>query len=313
MTTNTQSRKWMLTINNPQTCELDHERIREILSLFSPDYFCMADEIATTGTYHTHIFLYSSSPIRFNTVKNRFPTAHVEKALGTAQENKEYIQKSGKWEETEKAETSVEGTFYEFGVMPSESEEKDPKMHKLLQKVKDGMTTTEIIEETPSFAFKSRDIDTLREKLLYERYSSENRNVKVTYLFGASGTGKTSGIYEKHPATDICRITDYGGRNGIRFDSYHGHDVLVLEEFNSQIPIETLLNILDQYPLILPARYNDKVACFTHVYITSNLSLGEQYRAEQESRPETWKALLRRIDKVYAYHADGTVDEVDFK
>ena len=123
MATNTQSRKWMLTINNPQTCELDHDRIREILSLFSPDYFCMADEIATTGTYHTHIFLYSASPIRFNTVKNRFPTAHIEKALGTAQENKDYIQKSGKWEETEKAETSVEGTFYEFGVMPSESEE----------------------------------------------------------------------------------------------------------------------------------------------------------------------------------------------
>ena len=89
--------------------------------------------------------------------------------------------------------------------------------------------------------------------------------------------------------------------------------MLVLEEFNSQIPIEQLLNILDQYPLILPARYNDRVACFTHVYITSNLSLGEQYRAEQESRPETWKALLRRIDKVYAYHADGTVDEIDFK
>ena len=37
------------------------------------------------------------------------------------------------------------------------------------------------------------------------------------------------------------------------------------------------------------------------------------YRAEQESRPETWNALLRRIDKVYAYHADGTVDEIDFK
>ena len=55
------------------------------------------------------------------------------------------------------------------------------------------------------------------------------------------------------------------------------------------------------------------MACFTHVYITSNLSLGEQYRAEQESRPETWNALLRRIDKVYAYHADGTVDEIDFK
>lgn len=149
MATNPQSRKWNLTINNPQICGLDSERIRELLKLFSPDYYCMADEFATTGIYHTHIFLYSSSPIRFNTVKKRFSTAHIEKALGTAQENKDYIQKSGKWEETEKAETSVEGTFYEFGVMPSESEERALKMHKLLQKVKDGMTTTEIIEEPP--------------------------------------------------------------------------------------------------------------------------------------------------------------------
>ena len=313
MATNAQSRKWMLTINNPQTCELDHERIREILSLFSPDYFCMADEIATTGTYHTHIFLYSASPIRFNTVKNRFPTAHIEKALGTAQENKDYIQKSGKWEETEKAETSVEGTFYEFGVMPSESEERDPKMHKLLQKVKDGMTTTEIIEESPSFAFKSRDIDTLREKLLYERYRSENRNVKVTYLFGASGTGKTSGIYQKHPATDICRITDYGGRNGVRFDAYHGQPVLVFEEFHSQIPIESMLNYLDIYPLTLPARYSDRVACYSTVYITSNIPLEEQYREIQRCKSETWRAFLRRINVVREYRHDGTVRETIYE
>ena len=53
---NTQSRKWMITINNPQTCGLDHNRILELLQLFRPDYFCLADEI--TGTYHTHIFLY---------------------------------------------------------------------------------------------------------------------------------------------------------------------------------------------------------------------------------------------------------------
>ncbi|MBE6592897.1 MAG: viral replication protein [Ruminococcaceae bacterium] len=313
MAATTQSRKWMLTINNPQTCGLDAERIREILTLFCPDYYCMADEVATTGTYHTHIFLYSRSPIRFQTVKNRFPTAHIEKAIGSASENRDYIQKGGKWADTDKAETSVEGTFYEFGMMPSESEEKDPKMFRLLQNVKDGLSTTEIIDESPSFAFKSRDIDTLREAIMYERYRSEYRDIQVTYLFGASGSGKTSGIYEKHPATEICRITDYGGRNGIRFDSYHGQDVLVFEEFNSQIPIETMLNYLDVYPLMLPARYTDRVACYTKVYITSNLSLGEQYKAEQQSRPETWNAFLRRIHKVYAYHADGTVDEVDFK
>ena len=313
MATNTQSRKWMLTINNPQTCELDHDRIREILSLFSPDYFCMADEIATTGTYHTHIYLYSTSAIRFDTIQRRFPTAHIEKANGTTRENRDYILKSGKWADTEKAETSVEGTFYEFGEVPSESEERDPRMHKLVQNVKDGMSTTEIIEENPSFALRTREIDTLRDTLMSEPHKTKYRQVEVIYLFGASGTGKTSGIYNKHPASEICRITDYGRRDGTRFDAYHGQDVLVFEEFNSQIPIETMLNYLDIYPLHLPARYNDRVACYTKVYITSNIPLSEQYKAEQQSRPETWRAFLRRIHKVYAYHADGTVDEIDFK
>ncbi len=313
MATNPQSRKWMLTINNPQVCELDRERIRQILSLFHPSYYCMSDEIATTGTYHTHIFLYSTSPIRFNTVKTRFPTAHIEKALGSAKQNRDYIQKGGKWEDDEKAETSVEGTFYEFGMLPSEGEEKDPKMYRLLQNVKEGMSTTDIIDDSPSFAFKSREIENLRDTYLHERYKHEKRNIKVTYLFGASGTGKTSSIYAKHPISEIYRIIDYNGRNGLRFDGYQGHDVLVFEEFSSSIPIETMLNLLDIYPLMLPARYNDRVACYTQVYITSNMSLWEQYKAEQQSRPTTWEAFLRRIHEVYAYHADGTVDKIDFK
>lgn len=310
MASNPQSRKWILTINNPQDCGLDHDGMTALLRLFCPDYFCMADEIAKTGTFHTHIFLYSRSPIRFSTLKNRFPTAHVEKAMGSAADNRAYIRKEGKWLTDEKAETSVQGSFYEFGTLPSESEEKDPKMFRLLQNVKEGLTTTEIIDESPSFAFKSRDIDTLREAYLAEQYRTQNRELTVTYLYGASGTGKTSGIYKNHPASEICRITDYNTKNGVRFDGYHGQDVLVFEEFNSQIPIEAMLNYLDVYPLLLPARYSDRTACYTKVYITSNIPLDEQYITVQHNRPETWRAFLRRIHHVFVYGQDGTVEEL---
>ncbi len=313
MSANPQSRKWMLTINNPKDCGLDHDGMTALLSLLCPDYFCLADEIATTGTFHTHIFIYAKSPIRFTTLKNRFPTAHIEKAFGSAKDNRDYIRKEGKWQDDAKAETSVEGSFYEFGTVPSEVEERDPKMYRLLQNVKDGLSTTEIIDEAPSFAFKSKDIDVLREAYLAEKYRIQNRALTVTYLFGASGTGKTSGIFKKHAASEICRITDYNGKNGIRFDAYHGQDVLVFEEFNSQIPIEAMLNYLDIYPLILPARYNDRTACYTKVYITSNRPLNEQYIDVRRYRAETWNAFLRRIHHVYEYHSDGTVTEIEFK
>ena len=62
-----------------------------------------------------------------------------------------------------------------------------------------------------------------------------------------------------------------------------------------------MLNYLDIYPLMLPARFNDKVACYDTVYITSNISLGEQYSEVQHYKPETWKAFIRRINFLVEY------------
>ena len=307
---NPQSRKWQLTINHPADCGMDHGKIVEQLQLFHPAYFCMADEIATTGTYHTHVYVFAHSPMRFSTLKRRFPTAHIEKANGTSKENRDYIRKEGKWEDTAKVETCVPDTFLEFGDLPAEAEETSPKMFQLLQDVEDGISTVEIIRSNPGFAFKSRDIDALRETLTAEQFESAKRDVKVYYLFGETGTGKTRGIYERHPAADICRITDYNGKNGVRFDAYHGQSVLVFEEFHSQIPVNAMLNYLDVYPLKLPARYNDRTACYTTVYITSNIPLEQQYPEIQRNKLETWRAFLRRIDKAYEYRHGGIVQEV---
>lgn len=309
---NSQSRKWALVINNPLECGLDHKTLIEILIKFFPDYFCMADEIATTGTFHTHVFIYSHLPIRFSTLKGRFPIAHIEKALGSAKQNRDYILKTGKWEQDGKAETSVKDSFYEYGILPEEKNEKSPQMSQLIENVKDGKRTVEIIDETPAFAFRIKDIDILRQTMLSEKYSDGNRKLKVSYIFGATGTGKTRGIYQQHDSHEICRITNYRIGKGVCFDAYCGQDVLVFEEFNSQIPIEDMLNYLDIYPLSLPARYSDKVACYTTVYITSNVPLFEQYKDIQIYKPETWRAFLRRIHKAIEYHQDGTLTEQDF-
>jgi len=309
MANNSQSRKWQLTINNPQECGLDYTAISEILMRFSPDYYCLSDEISTTGTYHTHVFMFCSSPVRFSTIKGRFPTAHIEKAYGSALQNREYIAKSGKGADDEKSDTIVEGSFYEHGNIPTENEEKNPAMFRLIRNIRDGKTTTEIIDDDPKMAFRIRDIDAIRQVLLSEQYTTENRNVEVAYLFGASGAGKTRYIFSQHNPADIYRVTNYRSGKGVSFDGYHGQDVLVFEEFHSQVPIEEMLNYLDIYPLFLPARYNDKVACYTKVYITSNLPLKAQYKAIQWNHKGTWQAFLRRIHKIIEYKQDGSVIE----
>lgn len=114
---NPQSRKWLLTINNPDDYELDHNAVKNTLHLFSPDYLCLVDEIATTGTKHMHIFIYSKSPIRFSTLKNRFPVAHIDKANGSVMENRDYLRKEGKWQGSDKEQTNLIDTFEEVGFL----------------------------------------------------------------------------------------------------------------------------------------------------------------------------------------------------
>ena len=308
--TNYQSRKFLLTINNPADSGMTHDVIIDRAQMFNPDYFCMADEIGASGTYHTHVYLYSSAPMRFNTVKRRFPTAHIDKAAGSSKSNRDYIRKEGKWADTDKADTRVEGTFEEFGTLPNESDEKSPKMAQLIQYIKEGLTNLEIIEIDPSYGFKTREIDLLRQQLLEEKYTRENRDVIVHYIFGDSGTGKTRSIFDKHPATDICRITNYPAKGNVQFDAYKGQPVLVFEEFHSQISISDMLNFLDIYPVMLPARYYDRVACYTTVYITSNIPLDQQYPEIQKCKMETWHAFLRRIHTVTEFRKGGLIREV---
>lgn len=303
---NSQARKWVLVINNPLEAGLDHSVIRAILHLFSLVYFCICDEIAATGTYHTHVFIYSLAPIRFTTLKNRFPTAHIEKAYGSVRDNRDYILKAGKWADTDKAETSVSGTFEEWGDLPAEKEEEAPEMFKLIQDLRAGKSTMEIVEDKPNLAFRIRDIDLLRQTILTEKFSVENRPLEVSYLFGASGAGKTRSIFESNDPKEICRITDYGGKNGVRFDAYRCQTILVFEEFHSQIPISDMLNYLDIYPINLPARYSDRVACYTKVFITSNEPLEEQYWDVQHCQMETWRAFNRRIHNIVEYLPNGS-------
>ena len=112
-----QRQAFLLTINNPQKYDMGHERIKQNLVIGFPTlkFFCMADEIGEQGTYHTHVYIHFNSRVRVGKIKKYFPSAHIDIANGTAKNNVEYVKKSGKWKDTEKAETSVPNTYEEWG------------------------------------------------------------------------------------------------------------------------------------------------------------------------------------------------------
>lgn len=116
-----QSNKYLLTINNPKEKDLTHEEIKKVLvnNFKTLEYFALVDEMGKT--YHTHVFVYFNSRVRFSTVKKYFPEAHIDVVKGMVSENIHYIKKTGKWKDSEKAETNISDTFEEYGKRPPDS------------------------------------------------------------------------------------------------------------------------------------------------------------------------------------------------
>lgn len=305
---NRRNRKYQLTFNNPEKHKnCSHEAIKETLKKWDNIvYWCMCDEVAKT--YHTHLYIQLKNPIYFSSVKKSFPTAHIEEAQGTAEENRAYIRKEGKWENTEKQSTNLKETFEEYGTMLMIGQGRRSDLASLYQMIKDGYTNVEILEVNPDNILNLQHIDKARLEILSNRYKSERRiNLLVTYVSGETGYGKSRDILDAHGDANVYRATDYKHP----FDAYAGEDVLVLEEFRSELPIGNMLNYLDIYPLQLPARYNNRQACYNFVYIVSNWRLEDQYYNVRMEQPETYRAFLRRIRKVRIYTAPGEWYEYD--
>ncbi|NCB50251.1 MAG: replication protein [Clostridia bacterium] len=293
---NTQSRKWQITINNPVEKGFDHDRIKQEMSEFKAlRYYCMVDEMGET--YHTHVYAVFNSPVRFSTMKKHFQEAHFEMARGTSEENRDYIRKSGKWQDDEKHETSVPDTFEEYGDIPEEHQGERTDLAYLLELLRTGYSNYEIIDMLPDYLFSIDRIERARQMLKAEENKDVFRNLNVTYIWGKTGTGKTRSVMDKFGYTNVYRVTDYIHP----FDSYAGEDVIVFDEFRCQLKLGDMLNYLDGYPIPLPCRYTNRQACYTQIYIISNIPLEDQYRQMQIEQRNSWEAFLRRIDEVIQF------------
>lgn len=290
------SRKYQITINNPLDHGITHESIKSRLaSLKGVVYWCIGDEIGEKGTPHTHVYFYSPNAIQFSTVKQRFFTAHIEAAKGTHQDNRDYIRKEGRWLNDAKHETNLPDTFEESGELPPERSGQKSVSEEILAEIQDGASNAEILRSHPGAMTKLSHIEAARQTLLEEEYRDKWRDVEVTYISGAPGIGKTRHVMETYGYENVYRVTNYEHP----YDGYRGQDVILFDEFRSSRPITEMLDVLDGYPLNLPCRYADKVACFTKVYLVSNIPLEQQYPNVQREEPETFQAFLRRIDHTH--------------
>lgn len=300
------SRRYCLTINNPQK-EWTHDVIKEKLKKLKLKYWCMSDEIGLQEkTYHTHIYLVSEkSAIYFSRMKTLFPTAHIEPAYSTHIANFEYVTKTGKWLENDKSDTSIEGTFEEFGILPDDIQGKRTDWDMAREMIEDDFVVYDVIDVMPHMISHQTNLERFRQMKIQEQYRDVFRNVNVTYICGKTGLGKTRHVMDKYSYRNVCQITNY--KSGC-FDKYNCQDVIVFDEFNSNFTIQEMNVYLDGYPLELPCRYQNKIACYTNVYIISNIPLEMQYPTVRNEQRDVWDAFIRRIDNVMIFTGTGEYD-----
>ena len=294
-------RPWSLTLNNPT----DEEIARLLASRWDQVPLArLALEVGKEGTPHIQGFIRFKNGKTMSAVKKWAGTdrLHLEVCRSQDYTNWMYVGK-GSQTKDEWDEHGVDGDhygddvdiIYEKGEEPAPSGATDPWSDIMLM-VQRGESTLSIIAKYPGIAIRCQTaIEKYR--LEWDRQTAEWRDVEVVYLTGPTGTGKTRQVMEKYGYANVYRATD----KKHPFETYNGQDVLVFEEFRSSYRIEDMLNWLDGYPVELPARYANKLAQFTKVYIISNWDWHQQYQSVQECHPTTWKALCRRIGEIRAW------------
>jgi hypothetical protein len=299
-----------------------HERIKSELqeNFKSLIYYCLSDEIGLlslesgTEQLHTHVFAMFGSPVRASTLNRHFPTVHRDFCRGTARQNREYIAKIGSWENTEKCGTKVEGSFEEWGDLPEERQGARNDIAELYMMIKDGATNFEILEHNPGYMTRLTDIERTRLTVKEEEFKEVFRELEVTYIWGATRLGKTRYVMEKHGYANVFRVNDYSRDP---FQGYRSHDVLCFDEFVGQDINRGVMNIsdmndyMDGYPIVLPCRYSNKQACYTKVYVISNIDLWYQFRDVRVHDFSRWEAFVARFNKVIKFNDDGTRTETD--
>lgn len=207
------TRRYQLTINNPKEHGFDHDTIKAILAKGAKLlYWCMSDEEGKEETYHTHLYLVFCNAVMFKTLKNKFPTAHIEvPQWGTNSENYAYIRKegtkyhkdaNGHYEYTDAqgkvhVGTNFSDTFEESGDLPPDAKQGDRNDLRMLYKlIASGEDNAQILGEHPEYLRDISHIDRTRQTILEEKYRNVFRRMNVTYISGPTGVGKTRSVRE---------------------------------------------------------------------------------------------------------------------
>lgn len=270
------SRSYVFTLNNPLDDAKDklESAFKDVDSAVR--YAIWQGETGEQGTPHLQGYIEFTRPVRLPHCAVLIPRAHFEPRRGTREQAIAYCSKQ---------ETRTCGP-YEFGESRAGGQGKRNDLLSLKTAIDHGATEKEIA-----------DLDFgawCRNYRAFERYrrlqsTQTDRPISVEVLIGPPGSGKSRSALARYPGA-------YWKPRGLWWDGYERQTVVVIDEYYGWLPWDTLLRILDRYPLILETKGGGVNYQATHVVITTNRSPRQWYKP---SLP--FEALHRRVS-TWTYH-----------
>ena len=251
---------------------------------------------------HYHFIIQDENQIRKSTIIKYLPYGFIEAQKGTNRQVIDYMlhidAKSVKEHKKQYTHDILRHNIENFDEWLDITQGKRSDLDDLIEMVELGASDYQIIK-TNKEAFQKyyNFIQTTRRAINENKGTQERESLQVFYYYGDTGTGKSYNSRINHDKNDVFVVSDYKNP----WDNYKGQPVLILEEYRSNFFATLLLQILDKYPLELPARYSNNFACWHTVYIVSNIPPQEQYPNIDEA---TKKAFYRRINEIKHFSID---------
>lgn len=248
-----------------------YEALKTIITnLKSNDYFISCLEQApTTGHEHIHIYAHFTTPYK---ISKRILDigAHIEVCKGSPKQNIEYIRKDGNIID-EIGEAPHQGTIYT---------------------VKDLKEAN--IEDIPAHLYNiKKSIDSTKPL----KTSEWMKTVKVYYISGPSGIGKSTKAYDLLIENNIEEFDEINYENGFYIGATGKAKACIFDDFrDSRMKPDEFIRFIDYRRHTMNIKGGQLINNYELIIITSIKSLDEIYRNVKEEQREQWIRRIEHID-----------------
>lgn len=266
------------TLNN-----YDEEEYTRIVQLFEEEakYWIIGKEVGATGTPHLQGYASYKRRRTFDAIRHQLGArAHLERANGTARQNRIYCSKSGDF---------AEGGNISAG---QDRPTRDELAESFMAAVRSGNKgMVEFADSFPGTYIYSGS--TMLRNALSLYAPMERESINVRWIFGLPGVGKSRRAHEELPEAYIKEPRTKW------WNGYMLQKEVIIDDFGpNSIDINHLLRWFDRYKCLVETK-GGMIALYAETFIvTSNYSPEECFTDKEGVKHSQLPALYRRINVI---------------